>query len=54
MKNIAWLLPARSLLVSPSMAQDRVVRDFRVVRASGDMENELGKLGPLTPVARPP
>jgi hypothetical protein len=39
MKNPACLLSAFLLLAGPSMAQDAVVRDFRVIRAcAGDVE----------------
>ena len=38
MKKIFWLVPALFLFASTAMAEDRLVRDFRVVRAcAGDV-----------------
>ena len=35
-RNVSLLLPALLLLAAPVMAQDRLVRDFRIVRACAD------------------
>jgi len=47
MKNSAWLLSAFLLLAGPLMAQDAVVRDFRVIRAcAGDVEKLCSSVVP--------